>query len=89
LIKIIGGDTYTTASILRGILGAIHGTSWIPHRWFDNIENGKFGRDYCVDLAKYLFEFGFVDFENVKCIKLRESGDNFKLLKKYKEALEL
>jgi poly(ADP-ribose) glycohydrolase ARH3 len=90
LIKIIGfgGDTDTTASILGGILGAIHGTYWIPHRWFDNIENGKFGRDYCVDLAKDLFELDFVDFGKLKCVKLKESGDNFKSLKKYQEALQ-
>eukprot|EP00828_Plagiopyla_frontata_P030243 TRINITY_DN3931_c0_g1_i1.p1 TRINITY_DN3931_c0_g1~~TRINITY_DN3931_c0_g1_i1.p1 ORF type:complete len:201 (-),score=36.41 TRINITY_DN3931_c0_g1_i1:63-665(-) len=49
-----GGDTDTMAAILGGILGALHGTKWIPVRWFENLENGKFGRDYLINLAKEL-----------------------------------
>lgn len=52
----LGGDTDTMASICGGILGALHGTSWIPHRWYDNLEvdTCEWARDYCVDLGRRL-----------------------------------
>ena len=33
-----GGDTDTTASMVGGILGARHGTAWVPRRWYDHVE---------------------------------------------------
>jgi len=47
-----GGDTDTTASMVAGLMGALHGTSWIPVRWWDNLENGEYGRDFAVGLAE-------------------------------------
>lgn len=49
-----GGDTDTVACILGGILGALHGTHWIPHDWYHELENEEWGRDYCVGLARSL-----------------------------------
>jgi ADP-ribosylglycohydrolase len=33
------------------LAGALHGSSWIPARWYDNIENGEHGRDEMVELG--------------------------------------
>lgn len=52
----IGGDTDTCACMVGAILGALHGTKWIPLRWWDGVENGKRGRDYAVSLAERLAE---------------------------------
>jgi len=49
-----GGDTDTTCSIVAALCGALHGTRWIPKRWFDNCENGPRGRDYAIKLAREL-----------------------------------
>eukprot|EP01095_Lingulamoeba_sp_RSL-Kostka_P008592 TRINITY_DN2907_c0_g1_i1.p1 TRINITY_DN2907_c0_g1~~TRINITY_DN2907_c0_g1_i1.p1 ORF type:complete len:435 (-),score=145.42 TRINITY_DN2907_c0_g1_i1:108-1412(-) len=41
-----GGDSDTVAAIVGALCGALHGTSFIPHRWYDNIENDEItGRD--------------------------------------------
>jgi hypothetical protein len=34
-------------------MGAMHGTSWMPKHWYDNLENGDYGRDYCIRIARY------------------------------------
>ncbi len=47
-----GGDTDTIGAMAGALAGALHGTSWIPPRWYDNIENGKHGRDEIVELAR-------------------------------------
>lgn len=47
-----GGDTDTTACILGSIIGALHGTHWIPHDWYHDLENEEWGRDYCIGLAR-------------------------------------
>jgi poly(ADP-ribose) glycohydrolase ARH3 len=49
-----GGDTDTTASILAGILGALHGRSWLLANLIDELENNEFGRDYAIGLAHQL-----------------------------------
>jgi ADP-ribosylglycohydrolase len=36
------------------LVGALHGVSWIPARWYNNIENGQHGRDEIVSLARQL-----------------------------------
>ena len=91
LIKMVGfgGDTDTTACILGGILGSIHGTSWIPHRWFDNLENGIYGRDYCIELGKHLFDLNLIDFKKSKIIELKEKGNALYLKEDFKNAFEL
>jgi hypothetical protein len=50
----LGGDTDTLAAITGALCGALHGTHWIPKRWYNNIENGDRGRDYAVGIAKQL-----------------------------------
>lgn len=50
----IGGDTDTTACMVGAIVGALHGTSWIPDRWTNGLENGCRGRDWATNLAKDL-----------------------------------
>jgi len=44
----LGGDTDTIASMTGALCGALHGTCWIPIRWFDNLENEEHGRDWTV-----------------------------------------
>ena len=48
-----GGDTDTVGA-LAVLVGALHGASWIPGRWYDNIENGRQGREEIVALARRL-----------------------------------
>lgn len=78
MIKCIGfgGDTDTTCSILSGILGAMYGTSWIPHRWFDNLENGEYGRDYAIQLGRWLCELDLKDKDSkMKGVELKEEAN--------------
>jgi ADP-ribosylglycohydrolase len=49
-----GGDTDTTGSIAAGLVGALHGSKWIPQEWFDGLENMEYGRDYAISLATKL-----------------------------------
>jgi len=49
-----GGDTDTIGAMAGALVGALHGSSWIPARWHDNIENGSHGRDEIVALARRL-----------------------------------
>ena len=49
-----GGDTDTIGAMAGALVGALHGSSWIPARWYDNIENGVHGRDEIVALARRL-----------------------------------
>jgi len=49
-----GGDTDTVGAMAGALVGALHGASWIPARWYNNIENGVHGRDEIVALARCL-----------------------------------
>jgi len=49
-----GGDTDTIGAMVGAQLGSLYGSEWIPSRWFAQIENGRHGRDFMVDLAKRL-----------------------------------
>ncbi len=49
-----GGDTDTIGAMAGALAGALHGRSWIPPRWYDNIENGPGGRDEMVRVARRL-----------------------------------
>ncbi len=49
-----GGDTDTIGAMTGAQMGALHGKDWLPARWFDNIENGKYGRDYIIKLGTEL-----------------------------------
>jgi len=50
----MGGDTDTVGAITGALVGALHGCNWIPAIWFNNLENGSYGRDFCVNLGKQL-----------------------------------
>ena len=52
-----GGDTDTIGAMAGALMGALHGSSWIPAGWYDNIENGVHGRDEIVILARQLAGF--------------------------------
>ena len=57
ITKIIGygGDTDTIASLLGALLGALHGTHWIPSRWFVPLEDQTpWGKSFAVSIAKQL-----------------------------------
>lgn len=49
-----GGDADTIGALTGALLGARHGMSWIPARWFDRIENGDRGRDFFLEVADRL-----------------------------------
>ena len=49
-----GGDTDTLGAMAGALVGALHGSSWIPARWRDNIENGVHGRDEILAVGKKL-----------------------------------
>jgi len=36
------------------LVGALHGSSWIPARWYEHIEDGVHGRDEIVAVARRL-----------------------------------
>jgi poly(ADP-ribose) glycohydrolase ARH3 len=55
----MGGDSDTVAAIIGDIVGALHGTEWIPARWYDHIEanseeNMERGKEFAIELAKKL-----------------------------------
>ena len=51
----LGGDSDTIGAIAGAQVGALHGTTWIPRRWYDNIENHpETGRDVIVAIARQL-----------------------------------
>lgn len=35
-----GGDTDTIACMAGAMMGALHGTAWLPQQWLSNLENG-------------------------------------------------
>jgi len=51
----LGGDTDTIGALAGTLAGALHGTAWLPRRWYDMIENRPgIGRDHLVGLARQL-----------------------------------
>uniref|UniRef100_A0A6B2L731 ADP-ribosylhydrolase ARH3 n=1 Tax=Arcella intermedia TaxID=1963864 RepID=A0A6B2L731_9EUKA len=63
-----GGDTDTVCSIAAALCGALHGTSWIPLRWFNNCENGEKGRDYAIKIALQLVKLDLHKVDNESSI---------------------
>jgi ADP-ribosylglycohydrolase len=55
------GDTDTIGAMAGALMGALHGTAWIPARWRDNIENGEQGRDVIVALGRRLSRLNVTD----------------------------
>jgi poly(ADP-ribose) glycohydrolase ARH3 len=53
----LGGDTDTVAAMAGALAGALHGSSWLPRRWFEQMENQpNVGRDYLIGVAQRLAE---------------------------------
>lgn len=51
----LGGDTDTVGAMAGALAGALHGSSWFPRRWYDQMENQPaVGRDYLIGLARRL-----------------------------------
>lgn len=50
----LGGDTDTVGAMCGALVGALHGDDWFPRRWYDNMENGEYGRDALRALAQDL-----------------------------------
>ena len=62
----LGGDSDTIGAIAGAQAGALHGTDWIPKRWYDNIENKpETGRDVIMDVARQLSKIDFRQIEEV------------------------
>jgi poly(ADP-ribose) glycohydrolase ARH3 len=58
-----GGDTDTIGAIVGAEVGSLHGSGWIPGRWYDQIENRRLGRDDIVGLAQRLAGLDLVSAE--------------------------
>jgi ADP-ribosylglycohydrolase len=53
-----GGDADTIGAVVGALLGAWHGTDWIPRRWWANVEDGSpLGLTSLVNLAIEFSEF--------------------------------
>lgn len=50
----LGGDADTTLSMVLGIIMADHPITVLPEKLIRDLENGKYGRDYLLDLGKKL-----------------------------------
>jgi poly(ADP-ribose) glycohydrolase ARH3 len=64
-----GGDTDTTMCMMGYIVGALHGTSWIPKNWWDSVENGKLGKDYIVGMAQKIAQLDLFDYSFEEDVK--------------------
>jgi ADP-ribosylglycohydrolase len=51
----LGGDADTVGTMTGALVGALNGKTWMPRRWFDQMENDPgVGRDYLVSVARQL-----------------------------------
>ncbi|CAF1069361.1 unnamed protein product [Adineta ricciae] len=62
----MGGDTDTVAAMIGDLVGALHGSHWIPARWSNHIEpnseeNLNRGKELAIDLAKKLAAMDLTD----------------------------
>ena len=72
----LGGDTDTIACMVGACMGALHGSTWIPMRWFKNIENSPtHGRDTLISCALQISEF---DFQCSDSVDIGEETDETK-----------
>lgn len=66
----LGGDCDTTGAICGSLIGTLHGTAWIPKRWFYNLENiwtedgMPFGKDLAIYLALELQKIDLVEHQS-------------------------
>ncbi len=56
----LGGDSDTIGAMTGALVGALHGERWFPNRWYDNLENGRNGRDQLIRVAEQLAEISVV-----------------------------
>jgi len=98
----LGGDNDTTGAMVGAVLGAMYGTSWIPRRWYENVENTWRGSDevkedadeirvgtdaYGLDLAEFLaMELSKLDFK--KHTKYVETKKEVSVIAKMKGLLK-
>ncbi|KAL6050007.1 ADP-ribose glycohydrolase ARH3, variant 2 [Balamuthia mandrillaris] len=56
-------NTYsdTIGCIVGTMLGALHGSSWLPEKWLILLENGPTGKDYVISLANNLAKLNLND----------------------------
>lgn len=52
----LGGDTDTIGAMTGALVGALHGDTWFPQRWFEQLENGPSGRDEIIRIGESLAE---------------------------------
>lgn len=52
----LGGDTDTIAAMVGAMVGALHGVERFPKRWYEGLENGSFGRDEIIRVARKLVQ---------------------------------
>lgn len=55
----LGGDTDTIGALCGALVGALHGDGWFPARWYNAMENGEWGRDALLGLARELARCAF------------------------------
>eukprot|EP00951_Prasinocladus_malaysianus_P000560 scaffold4115_cov17-Prasinocladus_malaysianus.AAC.1 len=51
-----GGDTDTIAAMTGALVGAYHGSNWVPPKWFDALEDQKHGKTFLLNIARRLAE---------------------------------
>jgi ADP-ribosylglycohydrolase len=54
----LGGDADMIAAMTGAFVGALHGSNWFPKRWYNALENGLYGRDKLITIAKKLARIG-------------------------------
>ncbi|KAJ5070569.1 adp-ribose glycohydrolase arh3 [Anaeramoeba ignava] len=89
-IVILGGDADTVAAILGALIGSLYGSSWIPNRWFKNIENRSFeglyvGRDSLLEAGKLLAKLDLKEIPIQSNSVDLESNENIKEEKEEKK----
>lgn len=57
----LGGDTDTVGAMCGALVGALHGDTWFPDRWYHTMENGSYGRDAILALARALSQTDITD----------------------------
>jgi len=49
-----GGDVPMVCSVVGALLGALHGTAWVPKACYETLTNGIHGREYAVRVGRLL-----------------------------------
>ena len=81
----LGGDADTTGMLVGCLIGALHGTHFIPRRWFFQLENGEKGRDFCVERARRLAEMDLRQVEGAESLLCDKIGQMMEIMDAEKE----